>query len=203
MTDQKSPSGMPEENLVDSMQERKDDVVAYETYQKSLAQEKSLREREKALKAQLSEYETRLKEIEEKKLHEDGEFQKIANLKAEEAEKWKERATMLEKDMNDTWKLNAFFNKLDGKLKNNDYITFVDLDSIAIDPETRQVEESSVDKVVSSFMEKHSHLVEVKKASGLPSDAPRTAAKKSLSEMSDNERRMFMKDQLQILQQRN
>ena len=194
MTDQKNSSGMPDKDLVGSSQE-KENVVAYETYQKTLAQEKAAKEK-------LREYETRFKEMEEKKLHEDGEFQKIANLKAEEAEKWRAKANELEKDITDTWKLNAFFNKLDGKLKNNEYISFVDLESIAIDPETRQVEQSSVDKTVSSFMEKHSHLVDMKKSSGLPSDAPKQAAKKSLREMSESERMAYMRDNLMAIPNR-
>jgi len=195
MTDQENPSGMPEENLVGSAQE-KENVVAYETYQKTLAQEKAAKEK-------LREYEARFKEMEEKKLHEDGEFQKIANLKAEEAEKWRSKASELKKDITDTYKLNAFFNKLDGKLKNNEYISFVDLENIAIDPETRQVEQSSVEKVVSSFMEKHSHLVDIKKSSGLPSDAPKQAAKKSLKEMSEQERMVYMRENLMAIQNRN
>jgi hypothetical protein len=195
MTDQANPSGMPDENLVGDNQEKKD-FVAYETYQKTLAQEKAAKEK-------LREYETRFKQIEETKLKEEGEYKKIAEIRAEEARKEKQRADSLEKDMNDTWKLQAFFEKLPGNLKSNDYLTHVDIDSIVLDPETRQVEMASIEKVVNSFMEKHSGLVDIKKSSGLPSEAAKPAAKKSLNEMSESERMAFMKDSLMSSLQKN
>lgn len=201
MTENQNPSGSQDQSPVDSGMEKKD-MVAFETYQKTLQEAKSAKATKNELVKQNEELMNRLKSIEESEMQKQGEWQKMAELRAEEARKATERANMLEKDMNDTWKLQAFFDKLPGKLRSNEYLTHVDLESIAIDPETRAIEESSVEQVVSSFMEKHASLVEMRKSGGLPSDAPRPATKKSFNEMSAAERSVLTLDAIKATMKR-
>jgi vacuolar-type H+-ATPase subunit I/STV1 len=184
MTDVKKPSGQPENDLVDQTKEKKD-VVAYETYQKTLAQEKNLRAKTQELESELNSLKNAQREAEEAKLNEKGEFKKLVELREQEIEKLREKISFVEKDrdgykgnLDDTYKLQAFYDKLPGKIKRKEYLGFVDLESIIVDPETGDIDSSSVQNVVSGFIERHGDLIESSKFGGLPADAPMGSSKK-------------------------
>ena len=136
-------------------------------------------ERDNAL-AMISEIESKTKQEEEEKLKQNGEIQKLLDLREQkiadmenklgEAES---RAAKSEKAIMDTWKLNHFYEKLPGKLKRKEYLTFVDLEGIVCNPETGDIDADSVDKVVGSFVENHNHLIERGSGGRLPGDAAR------------------------------
>ena len=197
MTDQTNvASGDSQQTPVEN--EGKNDVVAYESYQKVLNEKKNVQARMGELQSQLNELLDAQKAQEEAKLNEAGEYQKLAQLKDQKiaelqsmVESANSERSQVKRDLEDTWKLQAFYQKLNGTVKRNEYLSFVDLDSIVIDPETRQVDETSVENVVGKFMESHGDLVHVKKAASLPSDAPRKTAK-SFGDMSLNERKGAM-----------
>lgn len=198
MTDEsKVPSGEPNQNPVDM--KGKDDVVAYESYQKVLSEKKNLQAKFGELQGQMNELISSQKAQEEAKLNEAGEFKKLAELKDQKISELQAQIDSVAKerdafkgDLNDTWKLQAFYSKLNGTVKRNEYLSFVDLDGIVIDPETRQVDETSVENVVAKFMENHGDLVQTKKVGSLPSDAPKGVSPKSFSEMSSGEQSVAM-----------
>lgn len=184
MTDVKDPSGEPEANLVDEQKE-KQDVVAYETYQKTLAQEKNARAKVAELESKLNSFVNAQKQAEEAKLNEKGEFKKLVELREQEIEKLKEQLGAIEKErdsykgnLDDTYKLQAFYDKLPGKIKRKEYLSFVDLDSIVVDPETGNIDSGSLQNVVSGFVENYGDLIEQNKFSGLPGDAPKGSSRK-------------------------
>ena len=184
MSDLNQPSGQPDENLVDSVKDKKE-FVAYETYQKTLAQEKAAKEKARELESKISEYENAKKMQEETKLNEKGEFKKLVELREKEIERLKNEMTNLSQErdnykgnLDDTYKLQAFYDKLPGKIKRKEYLGFVDLDSIVIDPESGNVDSDSVQNVVSNFVERYGDLIEQSKFGGLPSDAPKGSTRK-------------------------
>ena len=167
------------ESVKETPDNESNDTVSYATHKRLLNQKKKTEER-------LAEYETRFAEMEKAKkveeeqlLKEQGEYKKLVGLreqKIDEVVQEKERILKerdeYKKAINDTFKLQAFYEKLPGKITNQQYLNFVDLDSIAYDPETGNVDEQSVDMVVNQFMEKHPKLVEPSKIAKLPSGYP-------------------------------
>jgi hypothetical protein len=179
-SEDQSVSNAPESTSSESQQEQtaKEDVVSYESHQKLLKQYKRDRERLKALEDERVLFGQKQKEIEETKLREKGEFQKLLDIRQKELDEYKTRLNTIsqEKDetskaLTDTFKLNAFYDKLPGKIKRREYLNFVDLDSIVIDPETGSVDEQSVDMVASSFMKEYKDLVDTSHFGKLPGNA--------------------------------
>ena len=173
--------------------------VRTEHLKKVLSEKKNLQAKFGELQGQMNELISSQKAQEEAKLNEAGEFKKLAELKDQKISELQAQIDSVAKerdafkgDLNDTWKLQAFYSKLNGTVKRNEYLSFVDLDGIVIDPETRQVDETSVENVVAKFMENHGDLVQTKKVGSLPSDAPKGVSPKSFSEMSSGEQSVAM-----------
>jgi len=153
-----NPSGIPEK-------------VDFETYQKSLTQEKNAKERAKNAEEELKKLKDEKKSFEETKLKEQGEWQKIALQREQELKEAVESRTALEKNLIDSRKLSAVLDHLGGKIKRSEYYSFIDVDKISFNPETRQVDESMVKSVAQEFVKNHPELIEFKTGK-LPQDAP-------------------------------
>lgn len=107
------------------------------------------------------------KKLEEEKLRSQGEFKALLEQRERELEEARRKAQQAEEEANNTrqtlteaQKLAAFQNRLGGTLKNPAYLQFVDTSKIVFNPETNQIDTSSVDMAVKSFLEHHSALVE-------------------------------------------
>lgn len=199
MTDEiKGPSGTPESDPVDN--QGKDDKVAYDSYRKAVSEKKKAQAYAAEMEARLKEFEQNQRASEEAKLKEEGDLKKLLDLRNQDLERLKEQNTQLanagesyKKQIDDTWKLQAFFEKLPGTIDNNEYLNFVDIDGIVFkDPETREIDPSSVENTVAKFMEKHGRLVDIRNKKSLPSDAPKSVAPKSFAEMSQEQRSAAM-----------
>jgi len=193
-TENKVPSGEPKEPPVEIRKE----TVDYESYKKSVNEAKNAKERARLIETELNELKAANTTAEEAKLNEQGEFQKLVGIRdskiadlSSELSTMKQDRDSIKENLADTYKLQAFYDKLPSKISNPEYLSFVDLDSIVIDPETKRIDQESVDNVVAGFIEKHSRLLDEKKFNGLPSDAP----KRSTSKYSDSEwRTLSLKD---------
>lgn len=139
-------------------------TVSYETYSKTVDEVKSL-------KAKLKEIETKSQTEIEAKLKEQGDWKTLAESKDAELKTLKQTLQSNEEAITDSIKLGAFQKHLGGKLKSDQYYSFVDTSKIAINPETKKVDEASVKQVVQDFIKEHSHLVDFKKNTKLPNDA--------------------------------
>lgn len=192
----KVPGGQPESEAGGKTKEEKH-VVAYESFVKVLDEKKSLQ-------AKLQEYERLRKEDEERKLNEKGEYKKILELREKELEETRLKLEKVsnekietEGDLRDTWKLQAFYQELPGKVKKSEYLSFIDLESIVLDPETRQIDKASVKNAVSNFMENYSDLVDTKTFKGLPGNSAQSPSKLTIDEWQKlpiKERRSRMGD---------
>lgn len=163
----------------------KKDVVAYETYKKTVDEVKSLKERLKAI-------EDEKKVITEKNLKEQNDYKTLYEQKETALKDATSKLENFQKDLTDSIKISAFNKHLGGKLKHDDYIDFVELEKIVIHPETKKVDPESVKTVVASFLKSHSALVEVKRgnmpqnhANGM--DGKRASGQKGIAEMSSAE----------------
>lgn len=147
-------------------------TVAYETHQKLLSEKKKLAEKHQATEAQLNELLAAQEAAKNQELEKQSEYQKLWEASKQENEKLKNERDAYQKNIMDAHKINAFSEKLPGKIANSKYYDFVPLDQIVVDPESGRVDEASVQSVVDSFVKEHSGLLVKGKSPGLPNDAP-------------------------------
>lgn len=162
--------------------EKKKDTVAYETYRRTLNEAKTAKEKLRELEAWKAQQE-------EEKLKANNEWKALAESKDKTLSETMRKLSELETTIDNSVKLNAFNRYLNGKVRHPDYYSFVDTSKIALNPETRQVDEASVKEVVSEFLKNHSHLVEFK-GGKLPNEAASGAnfsGQKKIEEMSASE----------------
>jgi hypothetical protein len=138
-------------------------TVAYDTYRKTVDEVKSLKEK-------LKEIETKTQSEMEKKLQEQGEWKTLAESREAKVKELEAKLSGTFEEIHDSIKLNAFQKHLGGKLKSDKYFDFVDTSKIAINPDTKKVDEESVKTVVAEFLKEHTHLVDFGKKSGMPRD---------------------------------
>ena len=191
MTSTDSSASSASETVVsndDSSKEKKD-VVDYASFQKAVAQKKAVQARAEAAEAKLKELDDKLNALENAKLSEQdlklkaaGEWQKVIESRDAQINELKNKYDetlgkyeQTNKTLDDAVKLNAVYSKLPGKLKNPKYAGFIELEKIAINPETGDVDSSTVDDVVNSFCKEHRELLDTKNFKGLPGDAARSS----------------------------
>lgn len=156
--------------------------VAFESYQKLLDQHKKSKETQKELAEKLKAYEDEKRIQEESKLKEQGEYKKIVEARDAENKKLKEDLDLFKKSLYDGAKLQAVLEKLPGKVRNKSYLGFIDIDKVAIDPETNAIDEKTVEDVASIFVKEHSHLLEISNGKSLPTDSANGSRKLSYDE---------------------
>ena len=181
-----SVSNTPEEKPIVSNEK---DTVKYETHNKLLGQHKAVQEKMRVAQEIIDKFEAEKRNVEEVKLQEQGEFKKLLTLKDEELGKLKTERDTAVKENQDTWKYDAFYKKLGGTLDNSAYLSFVDLDNIIFNPETREIDEQSVESVVNDFRTKHSRLITPFNNSKLPAAPSHLDYQaKSIGSMNNNEK---------------
>lgn len=166
----------------DSVSDKKSqDKVAYETYSKVLAEAKNA-------KAKVKEYEAERQVFSDNKLKEQNEWKSLAEAKEKALHETTHKLNELEGTILRSVKINAFQRHLGGRIKDDAYYQFVDVDKIAYNPETQRVDEDSVKGVVSDFVKRHSSLVEFKQGK-MPNEAPKQESfkAKKVSEMNSSE----------------
>lgn len=162
MTDQLDASG-EETNPISDADQKKKDTVAYDTYRRTLNEAKTYKEKFRELELWKTQQE-------EEKLKANNEWKALAESKERSLSEAQQKLQEFERTITDSIKLNAFNKALGGKLKSQEYYSFVDTDKIAYNPETKQVDEDSVKSLVSEFLQKHQALVDIKTPK-LPNEA--------------------------------
>jgi hypothetical protein len=143
---------------------------SYETYQKVLDEAKKAKEA-------LREYQRKEKEAEDAKLKQQGEYQKILEQREAELKQEREEKQTLKDSIQNGKKLNAILGKLTGELPSQ-YWSLVDLEKIAVNPETGAPDEASVLNAAKEFEKQFPHVVVRKTTSKLPNDDARGASGK-------------------------
>jgi len=175
MSDQGSAENLQASGIEEKTQK---DKVAYETYQRTLAEAKKAKAERDVLLAEKQ-------AMSDNKLKEQNEWKKFAEQKEKEAAEEKAKRAELESTILDSLKLSAFQKLLGGKIKDDAYFQFVDTDRITYNPETKRVDEESVKSVVADFVKRHSGLVEFKSGK-MPNEAASnvTIGSKNIEDMT-------------------
>lgn len=162
-------------------------VVAYETYKKVLDQRKSDQDKLKETQARLDalEAEKRTQEDEktkskEKELEASGNWKAILEdreKKLKDLEKENKRLAKenkgFESHITDAKKISALQQKIGGNLKNPKLYDLIDTSKIALDPESGEIDESSVSAYANEFVKEFKFAIDFGKGSNLPGDAAR------------------------------
>lgn len=183
--------GSAENQQTSGQAEKSQDKVAYETYQRVLSEAKAAKEKLKL-------YEAEKQQITESKLKEQNEWKALAEQKEKSLAETTARLNELETTIVESVKLSAFQRHLGGKIKDEAYYSFVPVDQIVYNPETKKVDEDSVKGAVAEFVKRHASLVEFKQGK-MPNEASSGAKvpAKSYEQMTtaelENELRKFGK----------
>ena len=168
--------------ISDQTEKTKKDTVAYDTYRRAMSELKEAQ-------AKLKEQDAQRKLEEDERLKTQNEWKQIAERREKELadmrSHFEEQNSWIEKSV----KLNAVYKHLGGKLKHQDYSSFIPLDKVLVNPETKLVDEATAKEVAAEFASTHSSLVEFR-TPRLPNEAPgqkTTMSGKSLDEMTREE----------------
>lgn len=129
------------------------DKVSRETYLKTLDEVKKVKAKNKELEAFKQ-------SLEEEKLKEQNQWKQYAEQQAKKAEEALAQVNQYESLIEESIKFNAFQNALGGKLKHDSYRSFIPLDKVVFNPETKQVDQDSLKTVVGQFTKEHPSLID-------------------------------------------
>lgn len=166
------------------------DKVAYETYQRVLDQRKKDQEKLTELQGKLNELsefkanvEKEAQTVQEEKLKNEGNWKALVEQRDNKIREYEAKLSDLnnkvenyDKNINDMIKLSAFDRALGGKLKKDEYYSFVNTDKIVINPETNQVDMDVLKQYANEFQNNHKELIDYDTRK-LPGDAPTKSGK--------------------------
>lgn len=173
------------ENDKTSDESREDGAVKYSTHKKLLNQLKNKGE-------ELEELRAFKKQFEENEAKKKGDYEALLKSRESRIEELESKLTSYETTLIEGQKLQAFVDNLPGKVKRQEYLSFVDLDDIALDPETNRVDEHALRLAVEKFVKEHGHLIETGQKNTLPkvgSLGGRPNMKRSLKDLTREELR--------------
>ena len=153
------PSGAPVvEPVADPVIDPPKNVVAYATHQKLLSEKKKLQEERDSLKAAQDKAIQDALEAEGKKDELIEYHKKKAQDAADAAQTLERQITGFRQQETDNKKLSAFLKAVPGQVDSK-YWGLVDLDKVTMNPETGEIEASSVQQLVDNFQKEHPILV--------------------------------------------
>lgn len=148
--------------------EPKKDSVAYETHQKLLGEKKRVQaDLDVLLKAQ--------EERERKELESKGEYQKLLENERKKAEEADTKFKSLQSEMIQGRKGNAILKALDHGVDPK-FFAFLPLDQVLLDPDTGEINQTSVAKAAENFRKDFPELLKGKNGPQLPNAAPQGSA---------------------------
>lgn len=157
--------------------EKRTDTVAWETHKRLLSQRKRDQEELKRLR------EFEAQQAEQKRLQEQedqakrGEFDKVLTAYKSENEELKQKLSARDEQELKHKKYQAVVDALPGRLANPQYVAFIDVNDVFVDPQTNLVDENSIKIAADKFVKEHSHLlVADKDIPRLPNETPKDRA---------------------------
>jgi hypothetical protein len=155
-------------------------TVSYETHKRTLAQRVKLKSELDEMKAKVAEFEAQMEERKNSELKEQGRYKELLTSAENKIKELSEKERLRERELLDSFKLNAVLEKLPGQLKRREYMDFIDIDSLPY--EDGVVSEDALKNVVDSFVKDHSSLIEFKKGAELPNNFPQGAKPLSMTQ---------------------
>ena len=166
--------------------ESKQDVVAYDTHRKLLSEKKKVQEEFKSVKEQLAALQAEKQEREEQELKAKEDWKQLVDIKDQELNNIKsELQSQRERELG-ARKLDAVLRSVGGDIDRK-YWGLVELDKIAVNPDSGQIDEMSVTKYVEEFRSTYPETIKGKNIPGVSNEAPKTSQPKSLADMSASE----------------
>lgn len=162
--DAQNPGGNSEDQNETQPKAPAKDSVAYDTYKKAV-------DEAKAAKAKVAEFEKAQREANEAKLKADGEYKKLLEQREKELADERQKRTGIEQQISDARKRSALLDALTGEVPKT-YWSLMDLDEIAVNPETGMPDEASVKSVAEKFEKQYPEVVKRAPKGKLPNDAP-------------------------------
>lgn len=166
------------DNSATSGQESSKDTVAYETHQKLLSEKKKMAEK-------LAAFETEKSEREKQELEAKGEYQKLLDLEKKRADEALAKVNEFETQMTHARKLKALLGALGGQVDDK-FLGFLPIDQIVIDPETKEVNPTSVASVADSIKKQFPEFIKQANGARLPNAAPQGNEAGKISEAEWN-----------------
>lgn len=148
------------------------DKVAYETYRKSVDAEKKAKARSREQEAELEKYRAADLEREQKELEAKGEYQTIISARDQKIAEQQAKIEEIASRQSESIRKQAFLSQLPATLLHPDYISFADLKSIGVDPETGQVDSVSLQAAKDRFLKSHSSLLKPQGSTPPTTQAP-------------------------------
>lgn len=172
-----------EENI-DNGDNNQNDMVKYATYKKAVSQYKNL-------KPEFDKYKAYYEKAEEEKLQKKGEYDKLIQSRDERIKTLEEQISTYHKNEVESKKINSVVNKLPGKLKKNEYLSFFDLEAVNLDPESGEIDQVSLEREVDRFVKSYgTDFLDYGNQKGLPSVGHlggKPNLKRRLKDLSDEE----------------
>lgn len=160
------------ENQQDNKQ--KPDTVSRDAYEKLLDEKKKLAEQRKAQDEELKKYRDADEEKKRKDLESKGEYEKAIALEREARKKSDDELESYRKKDKNRTKLAAVLDSVGGTIDSKFY-GLIDYEDVVLDPESGDVNEMSVTKVVENLKKKYPEIIKTDKGAKMPDGSPRGA----------------------------
>lgn len=167
--------------------EQQQGTVSYDTHKRLLSEKKKLQER-------LEQVETEWRSKKEIELKEQNQWKTLYEQEQKERETLHSRLSEQEQRWNNAIKLDSFMQAMGSRKIDSKYANFINLDTIALDQESGQVDALSVQREVDRICREYPEIVRgAVQAKQLPADAPRNPL-----QGSDSFRAMSSKEKIRL-----
>lgn len=141
--------------------------VPYDKHQRLLEQRKKDQEKLRETQSQLESLLKEKQDRERQELEAQGNYKKMLEQERVEKDQLKSRLTEFEQRWTNSLKLSSVVSKLPGKVEKTEYLNFLDLEKVAINPETNDVDVATAEAVASEFVKRYPELIK-KEGKSLP-----------------------------------
>ncbi len=160
-----SPNLNPTENDPTPEPKEPKREISYESHRRLLDEKKKIQEK-------LDVFEREKQERERLDLEKKGEFQKVVELEKKRADEAEAKFKGLNDKFTEASKLSKLLKALDNSVEEKFY-NFLPTDKIIVDPDTGEINMTSVAEAAKTFKTSFPELIKKKSGSMLPADAPR------------------------------
>jgi hypothetical protein len=174
--DDQNAGGVSEENQNDNQDasQSASKAVDYDTYDKAVKQKKAFQAKLAERESELEQLRREKQEREEAELAKKGEYQKLLEQREVELKSEREKLSAIQSQIAESRKLSAVLERVGGEVK-KEYWALLDLDSVAIDPDTGMPDEASALAAAKEFEKRFPEVVRRPNQKTLPAGAPHGA----------------------------
>lgn len=167
------------------------DSVAYDTYRKVLSEKKKRDEQLSSIQAELESLRAQQKEREEAELKDQNRWKELYESLHQENSQLKSSLSEKDQRWESAIKLDSFYRALNGRVIDSKYAGFIDTSKILLDPETGEVDQTTVQREVERIQKEYPEIIKGGQAKSLPAQAPQgvhSGGVKSLKDLSKAEK---------------